>query len=104
MFLSARLPRSTIQIVAIHDEVAEMQPEPKYDGAFFGLIQIGRSHGLLEFNSRTESVHRAAKFGQRAVPGQLAQSPAMPGQCWFEAKLAVLAQARKGGAFVAPHQ
>jgi hypothetical protein len=39
-----------IQIVAIDDQVAEVQTDPEHDGSIVWLVPVGLGHGLLELN------------------------------------------------------
>ena len=69
-----------IEIIAIDDQVAEMQPDPKHDGGVFGLILIGVSHRLLELDGGAQRIHGAGKLDQRTVARQLDQPAAVARQ------------------------
>ena len=56
-----------IEIVAIDDQVAEMQADAEYDGRVLGLVPVGFDHGLLELDGRAKRIHGAGKLGQGAV-------------------------------------
>ena len=69
-----------------------------------GWSLIGFGHCLLEFDSGAERIHRAGELDQRAVAGQLDQSPTVAGQRRFQTLLAVFSQARERATLVATHQ
>ena len=56
-----------VEIVAIDDQVAEMQADPEHDGGVLGLVPVGLGHGLLELDGRAQRIHGAGELGQRAV-------------------------------------
>ena len=66
-----------VEIVSIHDEVAEMQPDAKHDPCVLRLIPIGLGHCLLELDGRAKRVNGAGELDQRAVAGQFDQPPAV---------------------------
>lgn len=94
----------TIEIVAIDDQVAEVQAESEHNGCLLGFVPVGLDHSLLELDCRPKGVHCTGKLGQSAVSGQLDQPAAVARQCRLEPLLAVLPQARQGAALVPPHQ
>ena len=93
-----------IEIVAIDDQVAEVQADPEHDGGVLGLVPVGLGHGLLELDGRAQRIDGAGELDQCTVAGQLDQPAAVAGQCRLEPLLAMLPQARKRAALVAAHQ
>ena len=57
-----------------------MPPYAEDDGVIGELIPVGLSHCLLELNGGTQRIDRAGELDQRAVAGQLYQSPAVTRQ------------------------
>ncbi len=98
-----------IEIVAIDDQVAEVQSDPEHDGGVLGggvlgLIPIGLGHRLLELNGRAQGVHGAGKLDQSAIAGQLDQPPTVACQHRLETLFAMFPQASERAALVPAHQ
>jgi hypothetical protein len=93
-----------VEIVAIHDQVAEVQADAKDDGGFRRLVPIGFSHCLLELDGRAKRIHGAAELDQSTVARQLDQPAAVTSQCRLQTLLPVASQARKRAALIPTHQ
>src|SRR5262249_9163180 len=92
-----------VKIVALDDQVAEMQPDTK-DTFGFAACPVGVGHGLLELDRCRQCIDRAGKLDQGAIARELDKAAAVPRECWLQAFLAMLAKAREGSSFIAPHQ
>ena len=68
-----------IKVVAVHDQIAEMQANPEHNAGVLGLLAVCLAHRLLELDGRTNGVHGAGELCQCAIPGQFDQSPAVTG-------------------------
>ena len=93
-----------VEIVAIDDQVAEVQADAEHDGGVLGLVPVGLGHGLLELDGGAQRIDGAGELDQRAVAGQLDQPAAMAGQHRLEPLLAMLPQPRKRAALIPAHQ
>ncbi len=93
-----------IEIVAIHDQVAEMQADPKHDGGVVGLTLVGLGHGLLELDGRAQCVDGTGELDQGPVARQLDQAAAVAGQGWPKAVGAMGLQPGKGAVLITTHQ
>ncbi len=93
-----------VEIVAVDDQVAEVQADPEHDGGVLGLVAIGVGHGLLELDGRAQRIDRAGKLDQRTVAGQLDQPAAVAGQRRFEAFSPVGLEPGKRAVLVTAHQ
>ena len=93
-----------VEVVAIDDQVAEMQADAEHDGGVLRLVSIGLDHGLLELDGGAQRIDGAGELDQGAVAGQLDQPATVSGECRLQSLLAMLAQARQRAALVPPHQ
>ena len=82
-----------VEIVAIDDQVAEVQADAEHKGGVRRLVAVGVGHGLLELDRGAQGIHGASELDQRAVAGQLDQPAAITRQRRLEALLAVFPQA-----------
>src|SRR5262245_52277402 len=94
----------SVKVVAIDDQVAQVQAHAEHERSIRRSIAVGLGHGLLELDSGAQRINGATKLDQSPVARQLDQSPAVFRQYWIEAFRTVLAQARERAALVAAHQ
>ena len=66
-----------VEIVAVDDQVAEVQADAEHDGGVLGLIPIGFGHRLLELDGGAKRIDGAGELDQRAVARQLDQPATM---------------------------
>ncbi len=64
----------TVEVIAIHDQVAEIHADTEHDSGVFGLILVGVGHGLLKFDGGAKSTHCTREFNQRTIAGEFDQS------------------------------
>ena len=94
-----------VEILAIDDQVAEVQANAEHDGGIHGLVSVGLGHGLLELDGCAERIHGAGELDQSAVA--LISLPARPpwrASSWLKALGAMFPQARDRGTLVPSHQ
>jgi hypothetical protein len=60
-----------IKVVAVDDQVAQVQADPEHNAHVLGLVAIGLGHGLLEFYGGAERIDRTWELDQGTVAGQL---------------------------------
>jgi hypothetical protein len=65
-----------INVVAVGDHVAEIDPDAKSQAALLGEIQIAVGHPALNFAGAAHRIDDAGEFRQHAVAGGL-DDPAM---------------------------
>jgi hypothetical protein len=94
----------TVEIVAIHDQVAEMQADPEHDGIVLGLVTIGLSHDLLELDGSSQCIDCTDKLDQGAVTRELDQPSTVARQCRLDVFSAMCLQSGQSSAFVSAHQ
>jgi len=66
-----------INVVAVDDHVAEIDPDAKAQAALLGEIQIAVGHPALDFAGAAHRIDDAGKFRQHAIAGGLYDAPAM---------------------------
>ena len=93
-----------IKIVAVDDQVAEVQADAEDDGGVRRLIPIGFGHCLLELDCGTECIHGAGELGQRAIARQLDQPPAMTRQHRLQPLRPMGLQPRQRAVLIPAHQ
>jgi hypothetical protein len=62
-----------IEVVAVNDQVSNMQADPEHYGGVLGLLTIGLQHKLLKLDGGTQRINGAGELDQRAVAGQFDQ-------------------------------
>jgi len=93
-----------IQVVAVHDQVAQVQAHAEHQRRVCRLVMVRVRHGLLEFDGGAQGIDGAGELDERAVAGQLDQSTSVFLQDWIEMLRAALPKARQRPALVTPHQ
>ena len=94
-----------IEVVAIDDQVAQVQAHPEHKRSVLRLVAVGLGHGLLELDGGAQRIHGAGELDQRPVAGQLDQTPsAISSATGSSAGSDGSCEARKGPALVTPHQ
>jgi hypothetical protein len=92
-----------IEVVALDDQVAQMQADAKHDPGLFGLLPVGLGHGLLKLDGGTQRIHGTGKLCKCPVPGQLDQPAAMPGHRRLEPFLPMCAQPGQRATLIPAH-
>jgi hypothetical protein len=67
----------SVEVAAIHDDVAEIDTDAVADPLRLAPVQIGPRHGFLNRQRAAHRGHHAAEFNQRAVAHELDDAPAM---------------------------
>ena len=69
-----------VEVVAVDDQVAQVQADAEHNGSILGLILVGLGHGLLELDGGAQRINRAGELDQSPVASQLDQPPSMTRQ------------------------
>ena len=93
-----------IEVVAIDDQVAQVQAHAEHKSGASRLVDVGLGHGLLKLDSGAQRINGAGELDQGTVTSQLDQATSVFGQHGIEVFRAVLPQARQRPALIAPHQ
>ena len=67
----------TVDVAAIGDEVAEIDPDPKGDAFVFRHLGIALEHRPLDLDGATHRIDDAREFDQHAVAGGLDDAAVM---------------------------
>src|SRR5262245_27866809 len=57
----------TVDVIALHDNVAKVEPDPEYDCFVARLVAICLDHGLLEIYGGAERVHGAGELDKAPI-------------------------------------
>ena len=68
----------TVDIAALDDHIAEIDPDPKPDALVPRQVRIALRHAALNVHSAAHGVDHACKLDQRAVADQLDDAAAVP--------------------------
>ena len=93
-----------VEIVAIDDQVAQVQAHAEHKRSVCRLVAVGLGHGLLKLDGGAQRIDCAGELDQSPVAGQLDQTPSVFRQNRIEVFGTVLTQARQRPALVTPHQ
>ena len=88
--------------VALLDDVAEVNADPKDDAAVLGHAGVALDHGVLHFDRAAHGVDDAAELDNRAVAGALDDAAVMRGDGGVDEVAAQRPQPRQGAIFVRP--
>jgi hypothetical protein len=92
-----------IDVVAIDDDVAKIDPDPEHDRRTRLAVVVCR-HRALNFDSTADRVHNTAEFGKRAVSGQLHYTTVVRDHGRVEHSFPVQFERRKRACFIRLHQ
>jgi TolB-like protein len=81
-----------VEVVAVHDDVAEVHAHAELEVPVLGHADIALVHAALDLGRAAHGVHHAAEFDQEAVAHHLEDAPAMSGDGGIEQVAAMLAQ------------
>ena len=93
-----------IEIVAVDDEVAEIDAHAELEMAVFRNPGIALQHPALDFDGAARRIEHAAELDQEAVAHHLEDAPAMLGDGGIEELAAMLAKRAERQLFVGLHQ
>ena len=65
--------------VALLDDVAEMNADPKFDAAILRHACVALDHGVLHFDGAAHRIDHAAKLDKRPIAGALEYTPVVYG-------------------------
>ena len=93
-FGQAFQPRShvdaiAVDVVALNDDVAEVDTDAKLDTSRFGNLGIARGHALLDVHGALHRFHDTGKLGQGPVADQFHDAAVMLGDLGIEKLFAV---------------
>ena len=71
-------------VVILHNDVAEIDPDPEPDAAVPGDTRFAVGHRPLNFSRTTHRVDHAGEFGQHAVAGVLHDPAVVLGDLWID--------------------
>ena len=69
----------SVEVLALDNQVTEVQAEPEHDAAVFRTAGRTLCHPALDIYRAPHSIHYAAEFSQRAVAHQLEDPPLVAG-------------------------
>ena len=72
------------RILALDDDIADVDPDPEPDRIDFGGTGIALAKLSLDFDSASNGVHRARELHQRAVAHELYDTARMAGDCGID--------------------
>ena len=93
-----------IEIVAIDDDVAEIDADAELDVPVFGNPGIALRHAALDFDGTARRIEDAAELDQKAVAHHLEDAPAMLGDGGIEELAAMLPKRAERSLFVGLHE
>jgi hypothetical protein len=91
-------------VVAITNDVSDVDTHPKLNALVPGNLGIVVSHGLLHFNRTPHGIHDARKLDQEAVPGGLDNASSVPRNFWINYVLPMGFELGQRTLFVGPHK
>ena len=93
-----------IEVVAIDDDVAEIDADAELDVPVFRHPGIALGHAALDFDRAARRIEHAAELDQEAVAHHLEDAPAMLGDGRVEELAAMLAQRAHRALFIGLHE
>ena len=66
-----------MNVIALDDDVAQVDADTQDDLPIFRLIFVSRSHAALDGDGAANSIHHACKFDQHSVAHELNNASAM---------------------------
>ena len=65
-----------IEVVAVHDQVPQVQPDAEHESSVHGSAGIGLDHSLLKLDGGSQRINCTGELEQRAVASELDQPAA----------------------------
>ena len=93
-----------IEIVAIDDDVAEIDADAELDVPVLGNPGVALRHAALDFDRTARRIQNAAELDQKAVAHHLEDAPAMLGDGGIEELAAMLAKRAERALFIGLHE
>jgi hypothetical protein len=93
-----------IEIVAVDDDVAEIDADAELDVPVLGNPGVALHHAALDFDGAARRVEDAAELDQEAVAHHLEDAPAMLGHGGIEELAAMVAERPQGAFLIGFHQ
>ena len=93
-----------IEIVALDDDVAEIDADAELDVPVFGNPGVALRHAALDFDRAARRIEHAAELDQEAVAHHLEDAPAMLGDGRIEELAAMLAKRAQRALFIGLHE
>ncbi len=93
-----------VAIVALDDDVADVQPHADVDAPVCGQAVVALGHLALQRNGAFDGIDDAGELGQQAVAGQLEDASMVGGDLGLEQTLAVSEQALEGIRLIVLHE
>ena len=94
----------SVEIVTLHQHVAEVDADAEADGAVGGKLRIGGSQPVLDFECRLRRLQRAGEFGEKALAHGLEDAAIVARHGGIEDGEPVLAERRERRFLVGLHQ
>jgi hypothetical protein len=101
---AANVDAVAIDVVAIDDYVAEVDPDPENDALVLGVIAIAVDHCPLDFDGAAHGIDYALEFHQHAVAGGLDDAAAVLRDLRIDELAAMRFEAFERAFFVGSHQ
>ena len=94
----------TVDVVAVDDHIAEIDPDAARDALLFGKIGIAVDHCPLHFDRTAHRIDDARELGQHAVAGGLDDAPAELADLGIDELTAMRLEALECTLLIAAHQ
>jgi hypothetical protein len=93
-----------VDVVAVDNDVADVDPDPVVDPAVWGRSGIAPGHRTLDLNGRGDGVHGAGELDEDAVAGELDDATAIRRECGIDDLLAQGLDRAQRADFVRAHE
>jgi hypothetical protein len=93
-----------IDVIALDDDIAEVEADSEHDGFVLGLVAIGLDHRLLEVYGRSEGIYGASELDKAPISLQPDHPPAAACGSWRKSLVQMFQEARNGAALIPAHQ
>src|SRR5262249_41621367 len=91
-----------VDVIALDDDVAQVEADPEHDGLIVGPVAICLDHGLLEIYRRSERVHGAGELDQAPIALKPDHPTAAARGGWGDPLVQMFQKPRNRAAFVPP--
>jgi hypothetical protein len=91
-------------IAVVDDDVADMNPDPKFDTLGFGHANIAACHTALNLHGASDRIHRTGKFDEHPVASGLDDTAAVLRDLWVDKRLPARFKPGQRAFFICPHE
>ena len=93
-----------MDVVALDDDVAEVDADPEYDPLFFRGRHVAFGHSPLHRDRAGDGLNHARELDEDAVAGRLDDAALVLGDLRIDEFTAMASEPREGAGFVLPHE